>query len=256
LSDKVVKSVGRVFEVLELFEHERRPLAAIDVSQKLGYPLTSTHAVLKSINMLGYLDYSTANRDYYPSGTLTRLTAWMSDSIEDEIDIIDFLKALSRSTSETINLSRLANTNAKIFYGLESTYPFGVSVSIGTTMPVINSLTGIALVASMDNSSRKELFKNMKREDPDQYVNIDESSIDEIAGTLKRDGLIAKCDLYIKGIGAIVIPIVAKGSNQTFVAGIVGPSDRILSNEQDYRKAIIKLAKEFNIKTYFKLKKN
>lgn len=255
MSDKVVKSVGRVFEVLELFEHERCPLAAIDVSQKLGYPLTSTHAILKSIHALGYLDYSTANRAYYPSGTLSHLTEWMNDSIEDEVEIIDFLRALSRNTAETINLSRVANTNAKIFYGLESTHPFGVSVSVGTTMPISGSLTGLVLLATMDKGSREELFSNMKSEDPEQYKKLNMDLMEEVSGTLKKDGLITKCDLHVRGIGAIAMPIIAKASGQVFVVGVVGPSDRILDNETSYRKSIIKLARESGIKTFVKLKR-
>lgn len=51
----VVKSAGRVFEVLELFRSARRQLTAAEVGHALGYPKSSTNALLRSLVALGYL---------------------------------------------------------------------------------------------------------------------------------------------------------------------------------------------------------
>ena len=55
MNDSIVKSVGRVFEVLELFDAERAALTATTIARTLKYPASSTVALLKSIVRLGYL---------------------------------------------------------------------------------------------------------------------------------------------------------------------------------------------------------
>ncbi|HXC55894.1 MAG TPA: helix-turn-helix domain-containing protein [Rhizomicrobium sp.] len=53
-----IKSAVRVFEVLELFERERRPLTLKDICGAFGYAPSSGAALLKSLVALGYLDYA------------------------------------------------------------------------------------------------------------------------------------------------------------------------------------------------------
>jgi len=55
MSGDVVKSVGRVLEVLDFFRQQRNPAKANDIGLALGYPKSSTNALLKSMVSLGYL---------------------------------------------------------------------------------------------------------------------------------------------------------------------------------------------------------
>lgn len=251
MSDKIVKSVRRVFEVLELFGREQRPLPAVDVARKLDFPLTSTHAILKSMRALGYLSYEESTWSYFPSHTLPNLVEWVRDSIAGEIDLLDFLTALSRATGETINLSRRINDEVKIIYGLESSHPVGVFVSMGTLMPIGGSLTGLTAMACLDTDTRKQLIETLRSNgdasrgafDPEQYASV--------ARSLRRDGLVMRCDVYIRGVGAICVPVLGMGMDEPLVVGIVGPSDRIKDNESAYKRDIKALIRRLRIRTFY-----
>lgn len=252
MSDKIVKSVRRVFEVLELFGREQRPLPAVDVARKLEFPLTSTHAILKSMRALGYLSYEESTWSYFPAHTLPNLVEWVRDSIAGEIDLLDFLTALSRQTGETINLSRRINDEVKIIYGLESSHPVGVFVSMGTLMPIGGSLTGLTALACLDSPTRKELLETLRSStdaargafDADQYASVSRS--------LRRDGMVMRCDVYIRGVGAICIPVMGMGIAEPLVVGIVGPSDRIKENETAYKRDAKTLIRKLRIRTFFR----
>lgn len=254
MPDKIVKSVKRVFEVLELFERERNSLAAIDVAQKLQYPLTSTHAILKSMQMLGYINYSAKNRTYFPSTSLPNLVNWMQDSIGGEEKLVDFLSALSATTKETINLSRRIDTQVKIIFGLESKHPFGVSVSTGTTMPVTGSLTGIVSISMLERDTRRKFIDKILANENEDANCLDHPAIEEIIATLKLNGFVLKCDVYINGIGSICFPITVPSTGEYLVVGIVGPSDRIVKHQEEYKNTIVELADKFDIQPLFPLK--
>ena len=49
MADEAVKSAKRVFEILEYFDRERRPLALKDVLEGLDYPASSGSALMKSL---------------------------------------------------------------------------------------------------------------------------------------------------------------------------------------------------------------
>ena len=68
-----VKSARRAFEILELFDRERRPLALKDILEALGYPASSGSALLKSLVALGYLDYDRDRRTYFPTMRISAL---------------------------------------------------------------------------------------------------------------------------------------------------------------------------------------
>ena len=256
MADRVVKSVGRVFEIFELFNLERRPLAAIDIARKLRFPLTSTHAILKSMCTLGYMSYRTSARTYFPTSALPNTIDWLRDTIQGEVEIINFLSAVSRATHETINLSRRVDTQVQIVFGLESTHTVGVSVSMGTRMPVTRSLTGIVSLAKLKPKERADFFQSLELSDPLQYDELDIGSVESTLRSLRRKGTVTRCDLYVRGIGATCLPLEWSGTDEPYVLGIVGPSDRITAHCRDHKRILADLVQKFSIRTVFPLRSN
>lgn len=244
MSDKVIKSVGRVFEILELFDKHRAPLSANDVSRQLGYPLTSTHALLKSMQALGYADFNQSDWTYTPARSFSVLLDWVRESLDRETNVLEFVNALNAQTKETVNLSRVVGNRVKIVHGLESQFSIGVSVKVGTVMPLRESLTGIVAYCSVDNSALNLPPIDAARQ----------TSIDEIQAELEQCGTAARCDLFVQGIGAVCVPIQAHTTKETMVIGIVGPSDRIRKNEREHRRVLNRLASEYEIRTHFRLR--
>jgi DNA-binding IclR family transcriptional regulator len=53
--NNVVKSAGRVLDILELFASSERPLALRDIASILGLPKSSTHMLLGTLEQRGYM---------------------------------------------------------------------------------------------------------------------------------------------------------------------------------------------------------
>ncbi len=254
MADKPIKSVQRVFEILELFDQERRPLAAKEISRRLGYPLMSAHELLKSMHQLGYADFDAPNWTYSPSLALPVALEWVRDRVERHANILAFVNALNEQTKETINISRRVDSDVKIIHGAESVYAVGVSVKVGTMMPVATSLTGIVSLALFDGNDLEKLLQEISVQDNFQAKNLDRTFIDNILNELSTYGVVMRCDVFVQGVGAICFPVYGNDTNEMFVIGVVGPSDRILANEADHYKSIKRLARQFEVNTVFKLK--
>ncbi len=243
MTTKVIKSVGRIFEILELFEEERRPLAAKEISKQLDYPLMSTHELLKSMAELGYADYDQPNWSYIPSRKLIQLTGWLEEFHDRDTNILNLMEDLSAITKETINLSQQVDHQVKIIHGIECQHPVGVSVKVGTLMPLSKSLTGVVSLYGLSQQEIEAKFKS----GPIPYENDDLECVKKIHTQLDESQAAIQSDLFVNGIGAVCIPVKSKPSNKTFVIGIVGPSDRINSSGSKYRSELLKLTKKHKI---------
>lgn len=253
MSEIPIKSVRRVFEILELFDRERLPLGAKKIADTLGYPLMSTHELLKSMHNLGYAEYDVVQRAYAPSFSIAELVDWTRNFVERETDILDFMGVTNRESRETVNLSRRINANVKIIHGLETLQAVGVSVKVGTEMPVANSLTGLCSLACMEERQFDEFIKRYKKIGDKQFKSFNTKIFESVRGELQEYGTVCKCDLFVEGIGAVCMPVLAKSTGEALIIGVVGPSERIRQNQIQHRKALNRLSKQFQLETPWSL---
>ena len=256
MNAKIVKSAGRIFEILELFDQKKRPMPAVDIASSLGYPLASTHELLKTMTVLGYFTYGDPRWTYRPSSKLPQVVDWVRDTVSQNRRLSLFMEALNELTRETINLSRQLESEVKIIKGYECIHVIGVSAMPGTKMPVTKSLTGITSIAALAEDERDLYFKILRQADPLQYETMDSVLIDEISREVQANGITMRCDVNVEGIGAVCFPLRLGGSNQNLVLGIVGPSDRIREESLSHIRGVQRLVKEHKIDTVFKIKPN
>lgn len=247
MSDKVIKSVRRVFEILELFDQERRPLAAKEVSKRLNYPLMSAHALLKSMHELGYADFDPPTWSYTPSRKFLSSLDWAAEYLDRDQNVLNLVEALNEETHETVNLSQRVATQVKIIHGLEGLHPVGVSVKVGILMPLTQSLTGISALTSLSPEDRVSIEEAIVRETPELIGEKERSLIAYVEKELSEQPTVAGYDFFVSGVSAVCMPIRSPVSKAPLVIGVVGPTDRIRENESAHRKSLVRLAKKHSV---------
>ncbi len=88
----MVKSAQRVFELLELFESECRPLRVGEIVQRLDMPQSSVSMLLKTLAARGYMDFDPQERTYCPSVRVAFLADWTNPEPE-QAEIVRTVKA-------------------------------------------------------------------------------------------------------------------------------------------------------------------
>lgn len=248
---KLVKSASRIFEILELFNQERRPMQAVEIAGELNYPLASTHELLKTLVELGYFTYGMPKWAYSPSYKISSVVDWTKDIVGDEERIQRFMEELNEATLETINLSRQVDFSVKIINGLESRHAVGVSAKPGTLMPVTQSLTGIVSLAVYQADGLSAYLERMQNTDPSQHEHADTALIQDISAAIHSDGYATRCDVMVEGVGAVCALIKSPHYGDPLVIGIVGPSPRITANADQHVRTLLALLKKNRIETYY-----
>src|SRR4051794_31187165 len=102
MAAEAIKSARRVFEILELFDRERRRLSLKEISARLGYPASSGSVLLKSVVALGYLDYDRRVKTYFPTMRITALGGWVPGALFGEGGVAELMDHLRAVTGETV----------------------------------------------------------------------------------------------------------------------------------------------------------
>lgn len=233
---KIVKSVARVVEILELYNQVQRPLPAIEVAERLNYPLSSTHEILKTMVELGFFTYGDPKWTYAPAVRFSETVDWVRHLAVNS-NVYTLMEALNQDTRETINLSQKVFSDIKILKRLECLYDIGVSSKPRIIMSAPLSLTGIVALAHFNDAQLKKFYTSLQNSETETYKQIDFDLISDIHDELRKWGWALRTDVNIYGIGTLCYPIISS-AQETYVMGIVGPSERIRKNRDQLVQSI------------------
>ncbi|MBM3512473.1 MAG: helix-turn-helix domain-containing protein [Alphaproteobacteria bacterium] len=230
MDNSVVKSVGRVFEVLELFDHECRALTATQVGRKLKYPASSTLALLKSMVNLGYIGFDRAERVYAPTVRVSNLGRWVETSLFGEGRLFGMMEDLRAKTGQSLMLSIQNDLNMQFIHVVlgES---FSLNVKAGQTVPLFRSAIGLMALSDRPD---KEIAKFVERynrriKGPEQKVELN-----QLMSAIRRartQGYATGYDLYYPGVGAIAFLLKPKVGRYSAVLSISGVTAKLKEAE-------------------------
>lgn len=230
MSNSAIKSARRVLEILEYFEEHRRPLSLKDISDGLGYPISSASGLLKSLVVLGYLDYDRYSLTYMPTTRVCGLGSWIPQALFGDGPLLGMLAKLHEMTDETVVLGVQSDLHAQYVHVLPSGRPRREHLKPGTIRPLARSGIGLALLSLRTNDVIDTLVRR---------INIRESavlgklSIPEVlreVEAVRRNGFAfskGRCVPH-RGMVAMVLPVMRNVRH--LAIGIGGPIDHLEAN--------------------------
>lgn len=243
---KIVKSAGRIFEILELFNREQRPMPAIEISDKLGYPLASTHEILKTMVQLGYFTYGTPKWAYIPSAKLPELVSWVQDQVPEDQRLHLFMEALNKESLETVQLARRTWAQVKIIKSYPCQHDWGVSVKTGSQIPIVDSLAGLVSLANMASHNLQPFLRRLEHDAPNQFQQLDMALLADIREEHQQTGSVMRPDLMSSGIASICVAFKSEAYSG-LVTELLGPSNRIRQQTDRHKETISRLLTEFEL---------
>jgi len=88
------KTADRTLDVFELFASEQRPLNLSEISALLGIPLSSAHALIKTLQARGYLYDVGRRQGYFPTTRMQDITQAIARAVRFSSGGLPCLKAL------------------------------------------------------------------------------------------------------------------------------------------------------------------
>jgi DNA-binding IclR family transcriptional regulator len=227
----VVKSAGRVFEVLELFHVQRQAMTATAVARTLGYPGSSTVALLKSMVALGYLSYEPQEHTYFPTIQLAVISRWLEDSFYVDGHLLELVDDIAAATGETVVLWWHTDLHLRFARVSATNREFTVP-DLGSRFPLFHSVPGLTALTLRRDPDIARLAErcNAMAAEGEPPVELDAAM--NVVRQYRTLGYGIGFDLVQPGLSNIAWALRPSRSSQSIVVSIMGPTDRLKNDSE------------------------
>ncbi len=226
-----VKSAMRVMQLMELFAQHRRRMTTSEIAQAHHWPLSSTHALLRSMTELGYLTLRERDVSYFPSLRLSRLADWIPAAIFEGRQPRELIRALRDSIGETVTLSSRRGMTMEFHEIVVGTLPVSMTSQPGDRFPLFSSAVGLTALSAMGPSQVRELMALPEARTVGGLT--DAAALDTQLKAIRSRGRHVAYDSVVEGLSAIAWALTGGGRyDDIFVIAIAGPTGRIRAQER------------------------
>lgn len=238
-----VKSAARAIEVLECFGAAREPKSLKNICEMLRYPQSSTSVLLKTLTVMGYLNYDRRSRVYFPTLKVTALGDWVPQVLFGNGRALEAMRDVHSVTGETVSIAVKNDIYFQYIKVIQSMHALRFHVSEGTMRPLTQSAVGWLLMSTqkgddLDNVIRRANIAAGKAE----AVKV--SAMVATVTQARRQGYASAENIPFLG-GAtlcVLLPMTIQG--QPVALGLGGSLERIRANRTRYLAALKRCARE------------
>lgn len=232
MSASAIKSARRVIEILEQFDRLRRPLTLKEICHDLAYPVSSAQALLKSLVVLGYLEYDRPSRTYLPTMRIAVLGRWVSEGLFGEAEVLPMMRRLRDRTGETAILGVRSDLFAHYVHVVRSDEPLHYAPAPGSVRPLGRCGIGRLLLSAQSDDEIDLLVRRINIAEPKARVDLTEL-MDDIAAIRHQRHVFSR-NLFAEGTGVIAVLGPGALHGRRFAIGVGGPVERLEAGYQEH----------------------
>lgn len=203
-----VKSAARILEIVELLARSSEPLALRDVIVELGFPKSSTHALLQTLVSRGYAARDASER-YTLHEACRSGPGWFNGQDAQLIAIAQpVMEHLRDTTGESVFLGvRERDGRVKTICKVVSLSSTRYDADLGSLIPAHCTAMGRVLLAFWEQKLADEYIARERMVRHTEFTVVSRREIRQIVDTVRTDG-VAVCnqelDLGGSGVAAPV----------------------------------------------------
>lgn len=239
-SKHLVKTAARTLDVFEVFAQARRPLSLSEMARRLDIPLSSCHALVRTLQSRGYIYVLDRQRLIYP----TRRLAVMAQAIAASDPLLErigpFLAQLRDATGETVLLGKREGDQVRYLDVVEGTHTIRYTAALGEAKPLHSSAIGKCLLGALPEADCAALLQRLPMPGvTDRTLTAPEALAEDLRTSRARGYFVTR--------GENVADVMALGvartlAGESFGIALAGPIGRMERNEESYAARLIALA--------------
>jgi DNA-binding IclR family transcriptional regulator len=230
MSDGLIKSARRVFDILELFRERQCPLRLKDVVDALDMPTSSAAALLKTMAQMNYLSFESTSRAYLPTLRLPQLGDWVTPASYEGGPIQEAVRRIGRKLGETILLGTATDIYVEIVDILRAREPLQYFTHVGSRVLLVHSGLGWPLLSELRDEEVARIFRRTVRQNK---IERGVSSLNRIKNGIEQvrhDGYCLSRGMVTRGVGVVGMMMPTPARHRRLAIGIAGPQERIERN--------------------------
>lgn len=222
MDDAVIKTAGRVFEVLEHLREHRREVTVRELVERFGWPLSSTLALLKSMAALGYLRHDQRLHAFVPTARLAGVGDWVTDYLYRSGPIARELERVARVTGQTAILGVESDLHAQYVHVILGGGSVLYNVQAGTRRLLCRSGMGWALIADRSPEAVADLVRRTNARLGADERPVDARTVGARLAETRRQGHAFSRGTVTEGVGIIALPLGENDRGERLAIGVGG----------------------------------
>jgi len=225
----VSRSVDRVFQIMELFAKERRPLSATEIHQALKLPHSSAVSMLSRLTDLGYFDQNSETKRFFPSVRLHHLCETVPEAIVVGSPYAQLVDRIQLSTDETTTISRLDGLFTMPIYVRPAKHANAWRVTPGLSGGLAtSSVVGRTLLSTLTDAEVKRFIQraNHWAARTRACMMADSEQLMRAVDFVREHGYLCRYNLLFPGVGAISCPFPETGGQRLTIT-VAGSVERM-----------------------------
>lgn len=222
-----VKTAARTLDVFEVFAAAKGPLTLTELAGRLDSPLSSCHALVRTLQLRGYVYVLDERKRVYPTKRLLMVAQQIAqnDPVLERIGPV--LAALQLSTEETVILGKRQGNCVTYLEVVESRQTIRYAADPGDVKPLHSSAIGKAMLGVLPDAELAKLVRKLP------LPAVTPSTIKDAAGLLRDIALSRERGFFVtRGENVpdvMAISICRTVGEEPYGVAVAGPIGRLES---------------------------
>ncbi len=207
MTEQANRTIQRAFEVLDYLSAENRPVRLKEITERFHYPVSSASGVLKSLVVLGYLNYNRDTMSYVLTPRINTLGTKVNDALWQDERVMSGLERLAALTGGQVGLGVQSDIYAQYINVVPAVKPVTYRLRPGAIRPVTRCGIGLALLSIRDDEEIERLRRRVNAKEQDRALHVGAAWLDAQIGEVRRQGYAFSRHIHHRGVGIIAMPL-------------------------------------------------
>ncbi|MDR1728724.1 MAG: IclR family transcriptional regulator [Acidobacteriota bacterium] len=243
----IVPAVDRAVKILLLLKREGREMTIAEIADATGWPRSSIHKILLTLNYHALLDRDVRTKRYSLGSEFTDMGQFTIAAGVQRLRSVSrpFLEQLVKYSNESASVSVLRNTQIIFLDGVEAPVPNRVSVIIGVSMPATVTASGRAVLAFLPSARVDEIVRSVGLPSTSGKSIVSIRDYYNELDIVRKRGYAIDGEEWRTGMVGVAAPVFNPRKQAVGAVSIVGEPARMPMDKLDrYGKKCVKVSEE------------
>ncbi|GED71303.1 IclR family transcriptional regulator [Brevibacillus reuszeri] len=217
-----VRAVDRAFDIIESFTFKEPELTLLEISQRTGLALATTHRSIQTMIKRGYIEQDPISGKLRLGMQFVKLGGIVIQRIDLTRIAAPFLQELSKKTEQNVNMSIYDKGEALCIVNIESFHNFQYGIKVGQRLPIYAGALSKVILAHLPNQELITLLSN-KLESFTPLTISQEMRLREEVEEIQKRGYARSSGELALGVAALAAPIYNYENKMVAGIAISGP---------------------------------
>jgi len=227
-----VKQISKLFTLMELFAHRRRPLSVAEIVSALDWPRSSAFSIVSTLVDEGYLYQPTARGGYSPTTRWMELAKSLVDAQPLPEAMHQRLVSLMQQTGETVFLAAAEGTSVVFLDVVEPPANIRFAANVGQRLPIHVTAAGKAIMAQYSAAEREAVLRRIEAEPTPGSKSAREATSRVQLQWAGESDCYFNMGQYTPGVAGIAVPFPYRDRRLAIALG--GPVSRVEEHADNY----------------------